>query len=167
MKGDYSIPSENYLTVHIDDIFIPNSSYSDPSRDVIMTKEDFIYFANWARVRNFRPSLLFNGYGENTIEGKTLIDTVMSSGIAFLFEWINHTYEHINLDNASFEIIYNEIYRNLSFASRYKLTGFDRFVLVTGEHSGLNNPQLIAAARRFRIINIGDDASVNLSSRSL
>src|SRR5262249_33864437 len=84
------------------------------------------------------------------------------------FGWINHTYEHLNLDGAPRATIEHEIERNLAWAARHGIE-LEPDVLVTGEHTGLanlsaapprgENPHLAPALRAKRIRFVGCDAS--------
>jgi len=55
--------------------------------------------------------------------------------------------------------IVSEISKNQAFARTNKLPGFDKAALVTGEHSGLDNPNMPAALSQTGITTIAADAS--------
>ena len=74
------------------------------------------------------------------------------------FRWINHTYEHPNLDTLSNDEIIAQIKKNTSWARKVGLSINTR-ELVTGEHSGLKNPAMAAALTKAGIRWIGADNS--------
>jgi hypothetical protein len=72
--------------------------------------------------------------------------------------WINHTFTHPDLDDRSLGDIGREIAQNVRWA-RDTGVPLDRTELVTGEHSGLRNPNMPAALRQTGIRWIASDAS--------
>jgi hypothetical protein len=152
--------------LQIDDVLLPNHGWDaashtidmDPKAMIRMTPDDAARAARWSRSRDLRIYLVCNGAGSERHARVAGIDAdpLLSSLLARRdeFGWINHTYEHVNLDDASRATIEADIERNRSWAQR---VGIDLEVgaLITGEHSGLanlavapprgENPQLAAA----------------------
>src|SRR3989344_107928 len=163
-RGAFAIPAQNYFTVHIDDVFIGNTVFSDPNKEIErrMTLADFTFFAQWSRQHNFIPTMVFNGAGLIG-EGSDAagINWAKTSADKNQFEWVNHTYDHLNLDNATATATRRQIQDNIGVANNYKLPKFDPGVLVTGEHSGLQNSAAILGAANASIMYIASDASRN------
>jgi hypothetical protein len=135
----------NYLSVHVDDVLLPNRGW-DPDRHATgtemlrMTAEDVIRTARWSRTRGIRLDLACNGAGsqrharETGAQGDPLLDALLTERDAF--GWINHTFEHRDLRDASQGTIESEIAENLAWAAEHGIE-FDPDVLITGEHTGL------------------------------
>jgi len=135
----------NYLTVHVDDVLLPNHGW-DPVRHATgtgilrMTAQDAARAARWSREQGIRLDLACNGAGsqrhalETGAPGDPLLDALLAERDAF--GWINHTFEHRDLSDASQAAIEREIQRNLAWAADHGIK-FEPHVLVTGEHTGL------------------------------
>ena len=149
-RGTHVGYQRNYLTVQVDDVLLPNYSW-DPRRhatatgsDAIlrMTADDAARTARWSRTRGIRLDLACNGGGsrrylaEGGLKRDPLLDALLAERDAF--GWINHTFEHRNLDEASREAIEGEIEANLEWAAEHGIE-FEPQVLITGEHTGLAN----------------------------
>ncbi len=149
-RGTYLGYERNYLPLHIDDVLLGNHAWNvstrapDRSREAVirMTVDDVARAARWSRARGVRLDLGFNGVGSERFaqaaarRADPLLDALVAERDAF--GWINHTYEHLNLDDATGATIEAEIERNVSWARRAGLEP-ERGVLVTGEHTGLAN----------------------------
>lgn len=122
--------------------------------------------------KDFQVSMAFNGYGLTADGGAPLIDSL---AIQALFErntfiWINHTYDHENLDcynavpfsgvctPATLSDSLFEINTNLSQVAFMGLN-IDKTSMVTPNISGLNNPNFLAAAKQTGIKYLVSDAS--------
>jgi hypothetical protein len=103
----------NYLGVHVDDVFLPDSRWSatgkctpgdgcvDPTvttPDIRMTPADVTRFVDWTKAHGFAMDLAFNGSGsvqESSSNGSdALLAAFQQPGAGGLFRWINHTYTH-------------------------------------------------------------------------
>ncbi len=140
----------NYLSVQVDDVLLPNQSW-DPERHASatdsggilrMTADDAARTARWSRARGIRLDLACNGGGsrrymsERGIDRDPLLDALLAERDAF--GWVNHTFEHRNLDEASSEAIEHEIEQNLEWATEHGIE-FEPQVVITGAHTGLAN----------------------------
>lgn len=137
----------NYLTVHVDDVLLPNHGW-DPERHVTgsgmlrMSAQDALRTARWSQTRGIRLDFACNGAGSERHARETgasrdpLLDALLSERDAF--GWVNHTFEHQDLDGASQAAIENEIKRNLEWGAEHGIE-FEPDVLITGEHTGLAN----------------------------
>ena len=160
------------LAVHVDDVFISSSQFSvelnrhDPRHAFRMSAEDLAALAAWQRdirsrypqLRDFRLDLVFNGIGPLK-HGPDDALTETAKVVKGDFRWVSHTYSHVQMDNASEEEAYEEIVRNHEVARRLGLPTYQSSTLVTGEMSGLYNPNFLRAARRAGVQFVASDSS--------
>ncbi len=156
-RGAYLGYERRYLTMHVDDVFLPNDRWDAKlnttvaTRPIRMTDRDVTRAVNWSQANGFKLDMAFNGGG--SVEAGTrdkLTATMLANKDKF--RWINHTYDHIDLDDvdddpangeqpAGLATIRDQIKRNVDWA-RSKNIALDATELVTGEHSGLENPHM-------------------------
>ncbi len=170
-RGTYLGFSRNYLGIHVDDIFLPddrwdtvqNVTHEDGGATIPlirMNADDARFLQNWQRANDLKLDLVFNGGGSNDYRAANGSDPLAGVlvGNRRSFRWINHTFNHLNLDTASQSTIESEINQNRLWAwSRWIITGPNE--LVTGEHSGLTNEALPAALGRTGTQLVASDAS--------
>ena len=149
-RGVYLGYERHYLPLHIDDVLLGNHGWSldrhaadrDPGAVIRMTPSDAGRAARWSRIRRLRLDLACNGAGSERFLRAAGLDTdPLLAALAAnrdAFGWINHTYEHLNLDDAAALAIEAEIKRNVIWARRARIE-LEPGVLVTGEHTGLAN----------------------------
>ncbi len=178
--GAYVGLDRNYLSVHVDDVLLANYSWSierhasdrRPKHSIRMTEHDVRYAAAWGRRQGLRMDLACNGSGSGlytAVSGRAedpLLAALLTEREAF--GWINHTYEHRDLDELGEREIEAEIERNLSWATGVGLQ-LEPGALVTGAHTGLanltatpprsENPALAAGLRSHGLLYVGSDAS--------
>jgi hypothetical protein len=162
----------HYLSVHVDDVLMANHSWNPnhhesethPARTIRMSAEDARDAARWSRDRGLVLDLACNGAGAPA--GDPLLEALLED--RDVFRWLNHTYEHRDLDVAGPADVAAEIERNREWAAQ---VGIDLAPdsLVTGAHTGLanlgvtpprpHNPALIAALRSHGIRYLAADAS--------
>jgi hypothetical protein len=148
-RGTFLGLQRNYLELQVDDIFLPDDSWDatthttnyDPAAAIRMTPADVTYLSNWSRANGLRFDMVFNGGGsvaQAQASGGT--DPLLSAfqAVKGQFGWINHTYDHPNLDCSTRPFIAREITDNTSWAQQQGLP-VTPSELVTGEHSGLAN----------------------------
>jgi hypothetical protein len=179
-KGRYLGHERNYLPLQIDDVLLPNHGWNadaqtidvTPGAMIRMTGDDAHHAARWSRSRGLRLDLVCNGAGSerHTRETGLAADPLLGALLSRRddFGWINHTYEHMNLDLASRATIEAEIARNRRWAGQVGIE-LEADAVVTGEHSGLanltavtasaENPELAAALTAQGIRYLGCDAS--------
>jgi hypothetical protein len=180
-RGIYVGYRRNFLSLQVDDLLLSNHGWDDgrhatdtsENARIRMTGEDASRAALWSRERGIRLDLVCNGVGPrrarppDQAEGRDpLLEALLREREAF--GWINHTYEHLNLDEASGPTIEAEIQRNRQWAHSVGIE-FEPSSLVTGEHTGLGNltatpprpqnPHLAPALRAQRVRFIACDAS--------
>lgn len=165
--------ARSYLTIHVDDVFLANDRW-DVDRNVTdtsggrtlpliaMTTGDVADAVAWSRRTGLRLDLAFNAVGAVALDA---VDRALVANRS-RFGWINHTYSHVDLDDAPREVIETEIARNLEHAAALGLP-LRRDELVTGEHSGLDNPLLPPALGATGVRTVATDASREPGSRIL
>ncbi|WP_445149588.1 Agd3-related carbohydrate-binding protein [Baekduia sp. Peel2402] len=140
----------HYLELQIDDLFLGDDAWDptthttnyDPAAASRMTASDVARAVQWSSDRGVRLDFAFNGGGSALWQDQTgassdpLVTAIQANKGAFGF--INHTYEHPNLDCSSAAFIAKQINDNKVWAAAHGLT-IDPTELVTGEHSGLAN----------------------------
>jgi len=139
-----------YVSPQIDDIFIDNDVYGGgiyrinaidwSANDAWQTQKEL-----QPQTADLRLHMAFNGEGTT---GTYNLDTLTPTAGAtnYQFPWINHTFTHENLDNASYALTYQEITRNNQVAASMGFANYDRRALVTPDVSGLANPEAMRAA---------------------
>jgi hypothetical protein len=147
-RGTYLGDQRNYLELQVDDVFLPddvwdpttNRTLYTPEDAVRMTAEDVANAVEWSRSTGLRLDMVYNGGGSDEYVAEHGSDPLLSAlrTNAATFGWINHTYDHPNLDCSTHDFIDREIEDNVTWARE---AGFsiDAAELVTGEHSGLAN----------------------------
>ncbi|WP_232547024.1 hypothetical protein [Propioniciclava soli] len=109
--------SRNYLSVHIDDVLLPDSLWSvegnctigddcdpavyppeGPGATVRMTKADVTALLAWQKRTGVKLDMVYNGFGatEYKNDHKTLIDPLEMALLLnkYQLRWINHTWSH-------------------------------------------------------------------------
>lgn len=158
-RGVFIGKKRAYLTPQIDDIFLDNDMWQigignvdsavdpDNARTFRIDGDDLTAFLGWqatlhARLPSgsaFMTDMAFNGWGSTAdaeYEG-SLLAAARSAGSQLT--WLNHTWDHENMDEMSYADAYKEIANNCRQASKLKLRGFQCADLVTPDMSGLQN----------------------------
>jgi hypothetical protein len=170
----------NYLPLQVDDVLLPNHGWDSISKTIDvtrgammrMTADDAHHAARWSHAHGLRLDLACNGAGSERHTREAGLDADPLLGVLLSmrddFGWINHTYEHLNLDLAPRAMIEADIARNRVWADRVGID-LEPGALVTGEHSGLanltaapargENPHLAPALSAQGIRYLGCDAS--------
>ncbi|MFL5862961.1 MAG: hypothetical protein ACJ780_19665 [Solirubrobacteraceae bacterium] len=179
-RGTYLGCERVYLPLHIDDVLLANGAWdiSQHSTDVSpracrrMAPADAAHAADWSRSRALRLDLVCNGRGsdEGTAASAGLVDPLLEAlrRESGAFRWINHTYGHLDLDDADQETIGAQISLNTAWARNAGIA-LEPSVLVTGAHSGLanlaanppraTNPAFAAALGAHGVRFVASDAS--------
>lgn len=144
-----------YFTPQVDDIFIDNDNWdiathsnpADGSSTFRITGTDLTSFVSWQS--GFRAALpagstyitamAFNGIGTVRWEypDQTLLSAARAAGAGLT--WLDHTWDHENMDAMSRTTAASEVTRNCDRAARYAFNGFSCSELVTPDMSGLTN----------------------------
>jgi len=161
-RGVFVGIQRDYFSAHIDDVFLNDDRWDtaadftpEPSPVPIrMTAEDVTRALAWSQRTGIRLDFAYNA--EGAVEGDALTAALLASKASF--GWINHTFSHPNLDNVDQATIVSEIGSNIAFGQANQLP-FDPRELVTGEHSGLANPNMPAALQATGVTWIAADNS--------
>jgi hypothetical protein len=176
-RGAYLGLQRQYLELQVDDIFLPDdrwdmTNHTTPedgvscgtattpacsTRLIRMKATDVTRAVSWSKRTGLRLDAVFNGAG-SVDAGKNDPLTAAFVDNKAKFNWISHTYSHPNLDTLTRTQIASEIDQNLQWAKTKKIQVNAR-ELVTGEHSGLKNPELVPALTSTGINWIAADAS--------
>ncbi len=136
-----------------------------------MSSSDVDAVVAWQQQYDFQLDLAFNAVGATS--GDSLTAALLNKKSAF--RWTNHTWSHPFMGCQAYAVanvpssgcatwmstseIVSEIRQNQSWASNNGLPSFRKDELVTGEHSGLDNPNMPAALKTTGIEVIASDAS--------
>lgn len=147
-RGVYLGEQRNYLELQVDDVFLPDDTWDvdanvtdyDPAVAIRMTPADVAAAVRWQQASGVRMDMVFNGGGSVAHAAEHGSDPLLAAFQANrdAFTWVNHTWDHPNLDCSTGAFIARQIDDNVRWA---EANGFpvDRRELVTGEHSGLAN----------------------------
>jgi hypothetical protein len=148
-RGTFFGDQRNYLELHIDDVFLPDDIWDpvthttnfNPEAAVRMTPGDVATAVAWSSATGLRLDSLYNGggsvaYAEQHAGSDPLLTAFQANRATF--GWVNHTYDHPNLDCSARGFIVDQIVDNTTWA-RSRGFSVNAGELVTGEHSGLAN----------------------------
>lgn len=168
--------ARHVLSVHVDDVLLASASVADGESapdvappTVRMTPADVAALVRWQEETGFAVDLAYNGAGAGADDDLTR--ALLDAGGAF--RWLNHTWSHRDLDaegdgasdgRPQVGEIVDEVLANLDWARTAGLD-VDPRAVVTGAHSGLDNPNLPAALATAGVDVLADDASVHPEQR--
>lgn len=143
----------NMFSVHIDDVFLADDEWSAegnctvgdgcdpvdypttaPGASSRMNAADVSTLTAWEDANGIELDMTFNAAG--VTQSDPLADALLASKNQL--RWINHTWNHTNLDSLDQAQIEDQINRNLDWAQANGIP-IDPTELVTGEHSGLRS----------------------------
>ncbi|HMJ33394.1 MAG TPA: hypothetical protein VK501_05730 [Baekduia sp.] len=150
----------NYLEIQADDLFLPDDAW-DPATHTTnygpgtasrMTAADVRQAMTWSKAHNVRLDFAFNGGGSqlwldevnsdadpaNNATADPLVTALQDPTVRNAFGFINHTFDHPNIDCSTAPFITKEIADNVAWGTAHALP-LDRAEVITGEHSGLAN----------------------------
>jgi hypothetical protein len=170
-RGTYLGAERNYMTVHVDDVFLASETW-DPVRNTEsttnltrMSPSDVLRAVLWSAAQSFRLDLLFNASGSDARGGSRDRLTQYLQAYKSRFNWINHTYSGEPNNDTSYEHVVSDIQRNRDWA-RARGINLDPTELVFDQHSGFNNPNVAPALTATGVKWVGDDASRYFDMRS-
>lgn len=151
-----------YVGPQEDDILLDNDMYFGGTYR--LTGDDWRQFVAWQSARqqvavtkNLLIAHAFNGEGYARRGDSLTNEILLTQG---QFNWISHTYSHLNLDEpTTYDETYDELQQNLKVAKALALTSFNRRSLVTPDVSGLNNPGAMGALWDFGVRYVVSDSS--------
>src|SRR5438874_8133815 len=124
----------------------PGGVYRMTADDLNATRAWQVNAKTTAGNPDFRIAYAFNGAGgsdpNNPNDPLTMAVTANSGD----FHFINHTFDHENLDAATYDFAFAQIDQNDTFAANQGLKNFTTMNLVSPDVSGLNNPDALQAA---------------------
>ncbi|TMA27365.1 MAG: hypothetical protein E6J78_10190 [Deltaproteobacteria bacterium] len=146
-NGIYLGEFRTYLTPQVDDLFIDDDIYGGGVyriTDVDFRATDSWQSATQAQAGNsaFRLALVFNGVGASS--GDPLTDTV--TALQANYSFIDHTWDHENLDSMGYDAAYAEFDQDNQLAVADAFTAYSVSNLVSPDVSGLTNPDVLQAA---------------------
>lgn len=175
-QGMFLGQRHSYFSAQVDDYFIDDSEWTtglacstDPDNTGSHTRiaaADLAALLNWQsakqsdpRLANFVLSMAFNGAGAvpGAYPNDDLTDATEANQASFF--WINHTFDHTNLNSVNYATAASEITQNNATAITLGFTNFNTANLVTPDISGLNNPDFLQAAADNGIRYVVSDTS--------
>ena len=178
-RNTYFGDQRNYLEANIDDNFLSDDTWDAATHSTDFTPADalrevpadVVTAAQWSKANNFRMDMLFNGGGSVQVSNGgtdplltqfTAADPTTHKPYTADFGWINHTWDHPNIDEgcATQSYIETEISENTTWGAKAAASGNPNTgglgltdsmdptdalgnenpsAIVTGEHSGLAN----------------------------
>jgi hypothetical protein len=154
-----------YFGPQIDDLFLASDIYDMLEPDVRITDTDLQTFHDWQAQQRANPvaaGLRF-AFAVNTVRTTGAADAPLAlkaQALASDFAWINHTYDHTEMDQMSEADAYDEITVNTTRMRGLGLQPFSPQNLVTPSITGLDNPMVMAAAYAAGVRYLVSDASV-------
>jgi hypothetical protein len=154
-----------YASPQVDDIFLDSDIFNGPNYR--MTGADMTFIDQWQTRLHAQPvtartsiSMVFNGAG--AWDPDTVPDTLTPVAIAVQshFPWINHTYDHEELDPLTYQQVVDEIQNNNRVARRLGLTTYTRSTIVTPGITGLRSMAAMQAAYDTGIRVLPSDTSI-------
>jgi hypothetical protein len=149
-RGVFLGYQRNYLELQVDDLFLGDDAWDpathatnyDPAAASRMSAGDVAQAVSWSKSRNLRIDFAFNGGGSALWMDQTgatsdpLVGAIQGNASSFGF--VNHTFDHPNLDCSTASFITKEVNDNVAWANAHGIP-IDKAEVVTGEHSGLAN----------------------------
>jgi hypothetical protein len=151
-RGVFLGYQRNYLELQVDDLFLGDDAWDptthttsfDPAKASRMTAADVAQAVAWSKAHGIRIDFAFNGGGSEQYKAdKGVATDPLAAAFAApttrsQFGFINHTYDHPNLDCSTAPFITKEITDNVAWGRQLGLS-LDPTEVITGEHSGLAN----------------------------
>ena len=113
-RSTYFGDQRNYLETHIDDNFLADDTWDttthttdyDPADALREIPADVTAAVNWSAQNNFRIDMLYNGGRQHAAARDPLLTAFRAAKNSF--GWINHTWDHPNLDQGCAPAAYIE-----------------------------------------------------------
>jgi hypothetical protein len=151
-RGVFLGYQRNYLELQVDDLFLGDDAWDpathttnyDPAKASRMTAADVAQAAAWSKSRGVRIDFAFNGGGSELYKADhatttdPLANAFADPATRSAFGYVNHTYDHPNMDCSTSSYVGKQITNNVAWAGQHGLP-IDPTEVVTGEHSGLAN----------------------------
>jgi hypothetical protein len=158
-KGIYLGEYRQYLTPQIDDLYNDNELWGGGTYR--MTATDVTTMQTWQLAvqaiggnAGFKLAFPFNGSYSGLIDLLSITLTPVNA----TYNFISHTWTHLQLDNVSYNTALNELRRNDNFG-KSRFLNYSTTALVTPEISGLLNPNVMRAAKDIGVKFMVSDTS--------
>jgi hypothetical protein len=156
-RGVFLGYQRNYLALHVDDLFLGDDAWNpttnvtdfDPTTASRMTPSDVDQARAWSKARGIRLDFAYNGGGSELYKqaeaeaGRPASDPLANKfadpEVRNSFGYINHTYDHPNVDCSTASFITKELRDNQAWANSHDLPVSSPSETITGEHSGVAN----------------------------
>ena len=153
-----------YLAPQIDDFFLASQLYPMEAGTYRITADELQAFTNWQSGRQadpltaqFRAAFAFNAFGAKPPGRDGLTDKALELGPTFA--WINHTWDHAEMDAMSYAKAFDELSQNNQYGVGSGLSRYSVENLVTPSMTGLRNEEAMRAAYDVGIRQVVSDAS--------
>ncbi|HXT99800.1 MAG TPA: hypothetical protein VN903_02335, partial [Polyangia bacterium] len=153
------------LSPQIDDFFLASALYPTTAGNYRITADDLQAFTNWQAARQadpltaqFRAAFAFNAFGAKPPGRDALTDKALALGATFA--WINHTWDHTEMDAMSYADAFTELSQNNQYGLGSGLSRYSAENLVTPSMTGLGNAEVMRAAYDVGIRQVISDATV-------
>jgi MYXO-CTERM domain-containing protein len=151
-----------YASPQIDDLYLASVIYTGGKYRI--TDADLQAFANWQQAlranpltAGFRVSFAFNAYGAKPAGQDPLSDKVHE--LEANFEFINHTWDHVEMTAMSYADAFAEFSKNHQFGVGAAFSAYSIENLVTPSITGLDNADVMRAAFDVGIRQLVSDSS--------
>ena len=151
-----------YAVPQIDDLFLSSAIFTGGTYRI--TSADLQAFANWENATRaqpltaaFRFAWACNGQGSSSMPGDPL--TAKAVALGSTFSWLNHTWDHPELDALSSAEVLDEFTRNDQYLRGLGLAPYATVNAVTPNISGLGSADAMLAIARAGITQIVSDTS--------
>ena len=186
-KGVYIGQRKAYLTAQpddvllADDIWTPATGTDTTGKTYRITANDYKKFVNWQNSRNanFPGNIVieipFNASGATTaIDSADLFPATTDDLTPAIkaqsapFNWLSHTFTHLNLDSpTTYSQTLSELRQNHTTAIQtLRLANYNKDALITPDVSGLNNPEALRAMSDFGIRYVVSNTSLYCGNRN-
>ena len=162
-----------YLSAHIDDLFLSTEMWVPDRKDDAIVQyriggQDLERLVQWEKQlraklptgSNFVTTMAFNGEGATRSAEfePSLMDAFDIHKDEFL--WLNHTWDHTNMDEMSEMDAQAEMVQNCELADALQMRGFSCASAVTPQISGLDNPNAVSGMLLAGVKYVVSDTSV-------
>ena len=177
-QGMFLGEHHTYFTPQVDDYFIDDSEWTPglacstnpdgTGTSIRINAADLSAFLTWQSATqstpvssNFMVSMAFNGFGAQpgSYPNDDLTPATQTNQASF--NWINHTFDHTNLNNVDYATATSEITQNNSTATTLGFTNYNPANMVTPDISGLSNTAFLQAAVDNGVSYLVSDTSRN------
>ena len=162
-RGLFVGERHTYAVPQIDDLFLSSAIFTGGTYRI--TSGDLQAFANWENGKRgqpltagFRFAWACNGQGSQSMPGDPL--TAKAVALGSTFTWLNHTWDHPELDGLSYAEVLTEFTQNDQYLRGLGLMPYATVNAVTPNISGLGSADAMRAIQAAGITQIVSDTSV-------